>query len=90
MVSSTLTNLTWTLTTGSLPEWRAADGEFGTRWYKGLAYSELGHSANRGWHRDAGTGEVQIFERFSTMVSRAAEGISSGEPTFTACGVPKP
>jgi hypothetical protein len=53
--------------------WALWLSRLGTRPYEGSDYSELGHSANRGWHRDAGTGEVQIFERFSTMVSQAAE-----------------
>jgi hypothetical protein len=39
------------------------------RWYDGMAYTELDHS-NRDYRR-IGSGEVQIFERFTTMVSEA-------------------
>jgi hypothetical protein len=53
--------------------WALGLSELETRWTEGMDYTELYHSPNRGWRRAGGTGEVQIFERFTTMVSQAAE-----------------
>jgi hypothetical protein len=57
----------------TLEWWALWLSELGTRWYQGMDYTALDHSPNRGWRRAGETGEVQIFERFTTMVSQAAE-----------------